>query len=561
MNNLIKIKAISPELKVGDIAFNKDKIIEHIISCIEDEGSGIIVFPELCITGYTCGDLFGNIQFIKSAMEIVNDITVKIKEIANDKKTDFIVVLGCPIIIKKKLYNCGITIISDGSIFITPKINLPTYGEFYEARWFSSGENLADKSIIQTKEKPWIITKNPINITTEDNRVFSLGVEICEDLWVAATPSSQLALQGADIIINLSASNEVIGKAEYRKTLVKAKSGSCNCAYVYCSAGCCESSTDLVFGGHLIISELGSIIGESRDITKIENSVKANIDLEKILHDKIKQTTYQTFEDNETKSLKLTNWKNNTEPLVNPHPFVPKNTAERANRVKEILSIQATGLATRLRFTNSKTVVLGLSGGLDSTLALLVCVTAFNILNKDKKDIICLSMPCFGTTTRTKTNAQKLAEHFGVTFREVDISASVNQHLKDMEHGGEFDIAYENARARERTQLLMDTANQYRGIVIGTGDLSELAIGWCTYNGDHMSMYAVNVSIPKTLVRYLVSGFAEVGTDTFNILKDIIETPVSPELLPADNDEIVQNTEDINGPYELHDFFLYYFVR
>lgn len=555
----VKTAAATPKIRVADCEYNANQIISCVKEAYEN-GAALLVFPELCVTGYTCSDLFLQSTLLKAAENAV----LKIKN--ETKDLDIVFVIGVPIAVKQSLYNCGVVICRGEILGAVPKVNIPNYSEFYEVRHFTSGKNVnteiayAGEELIEISDTQYF--------TCCDMEDFSFGVEICEDLWVAESPSIRLAQSGASIICNLSCSDDLIGKAQYRRDLVKMQSAKLCCGYVYCDAGFGESTTDMVFSAQNVISENGTIVTES---CRFNNGITyADIDVERLMSERRKTNTYIGYIpdsdfcyyvrkdfDIKKRDTKLTR----TFPCT---PFVPSDKSDLENRCEEILTIQATGLATRLAHTGIQNVVLGLSGGLDSTLALIVCVHAFDMLSLDRKNIHTVTMPCFGTTKRTKSNAEKLAEAYGVSFEEINITLAVRQHFSDIGHDESVtNITYENSQARERTQILMDLSNKYNGLVIGTGDLSELALGWATYNGDHMSMYAVNASIPKTLVRYLTAYEAQKSNGTLKeVLLDVLDTPVSPELLPPDkNGEISQKTEDVVGPYELHDFFLYYLVR
>lgn len=552
-DGFIKIACATPELKVADCDYNADKIIE-LIKEAHGKGVKIICFPELSLTGYTCGDLFLQSALLNSAEENILRIADETADL------EIISIVGIPFAYVDKLYNCACVIYKGEILGIVPKTNIPNYSEFYEARHFTKGFESNSDTIINGKSVTF--GTNQI-FECENISGFAFGVEICEDLWVGDTPSVKLAKTGATIIFNLSASDEIIGKSEYRRTIVKAKSGSLICAYAYADAGIGESTTDMVFAGHNIIAENGSVLAESK---LFEKGLKiADIDVYKLIHERKKSTTWIYNDHNFTiNTFNMNISENNLSRTFPQTPFVPSAKSDLDQRCEEILNIQSVGLMTRLRHIGCKDVVLGLSGGLDSTLALIVCVHAFDMLGLDRKGIHTITMPCFGTTDRTYNNACRLAESYGADLEEINIKESVNQHFRDISHNPDIhDVTYENSQARERTQILMDKANQYGGIVIGTGDLSELALGWATYNGDHMSMYAVNASIPKTLVRWLVSYEAEISENPLkSVLLDILDTPVSPELLPPDdNGKIAQKTEDLVGPYELHDFFLYYMMR
>ena len=553
-DGFVKIACASPDLHVADCDYNTDRILDLIREAC-DKGVKIICFPELSITGYTCGDLFLQEILIDSAKENLIRITEETCQLP------IVSIVGLPIIYQNKLYNCA-AVICQGEIYgLVPKMNIPNYGEFYEHRHFSPGTDLIDAHICFGKDLSCPISPRQLFQITE-NLIF--GIEICEDLWIADTPSVRLAQNGANLIFNLSASDEIIGKADYRRMIVKAKSGSLLCAYAYADAGIGESTQDMTFAGHHLIAENGSLLAESLLFT--QGMITADIDVNRLAHEKRRMNTFQA---KQTANLwmikiKLPVEETRLERYISPRPFVPSDQAILDSRCEEILQMQAVGLMTRLRHIHAKTAVIGLSGGLDSTLALIVMTHAFDMLGLDRSGIIAVTMPCFGTTDRTYTNACKLAEAYGASLREIPIQDSVRQHFHDIQHDeNQHDIVYENSQARERTQILMDIANQVNGIVIGTGDLSELALGWATYNGDHMSMYAVNASIPKTLVRYLTAYEAShTAAPLQQILLDILDTPVSPELLPPDKSgNIAQKTEDLVGPYELHDFYLYYMLR
>ena len=552
----IKTAAASPKIKVADCDYNAEQIIKMSKEAYEN-GASLIVFPELCVTGYTCGDLFLQNTLIKSAEEAVAKI------VEETKAFDIVLVIGVPISEKHSLYNCGMIIYKGEILGAVPKTHLPSHSEFSEGRYFSKGEDF-DRAISYANQDNVCMSSNII-FTCLDFEDFSFGVEICEDLWVASSPSIRLAENGATIICNLSASNALAGKQQFKRDLVKMQSAKLFSAYIYSDSSIGESTTDVVFAGQSIIAENSAIIAESKGFK--ENIIYADIDVQKLVNERKRITTfYSDNNDNDVFDIYFDMKLKNTE-LSNRFaqtPFIPTDKSELEIRCEEILQIQSAGLVTRLGSTGIKNVVLGLSGGLDSTLALIACVHAFDILELDRKNIHTVTMPCFGTTKRTKSNAEKLAEAYGVSFEEINITKAVRQHFSDIGHDEAItDVTYENSQARERTQVLMDLSNKYNGLVIGTGDLSELALGWATYNGDHMSMYGVNASIPKTLIRYLTAYEAEKSEASLKqVLLDILDTPVSPELLPPDKDgEIAQKTEDVVGPYELHDFFLYYMVR
>lgn len=558
-HGFLRVAAATPVIKVADCDYNAEKIIE-LIGEAESQGNKLVVFPELCITGYTCGDLFLQDTLLHGALK-------NIKRIASyTMGKDIVAVVGFPYAVRGKLYNTAAVIQGGKVLGLVPKMNIPNYTEFYEARHFTSG--MIDPIIIDFEGED-IYFGSRILFECANLHGFVLGVEICEDLWVPRSPSTEHCIAGATVIANLSASDELTGKDVYRRDLVKSQSGKLLCAYLYCDAGEGESTTDVVFAGHNLIAEYGAVLAESKAFES--GIISSEIDLGKLKSERRRMLTYfnqhnlpyqvvhfeLSIKQENLPEIDLTRF-------IDPAPFVPSNKAERDKRCKDIIDIQAMGLKTRLAHIGGKCVVLGISGGLDSTLALLVAYRAFELLGLDKKGIIAVTMPCFGTTDRTYNNAVELSNRLGVTLLEIPIRAAVEQHFKDIGHDKNVhDLTYENSQARERTQVLMDIASKYNGFVVGTGDMSELALGWATYNGDHMSMYGVNSSVPKTLVRYLVSYFADTVEDgkLRGVLEDILDTPVSPELLPPSDGEISQKTEDIVGPYELHDFYLYYILR
>lgn len=554
----------SPDLIVADCNFNADKIIDSVRAACE-LNVRLLVFPELCITGYTCADLFLQRRLQLSAIENLERIAKKTSSF------DCIVLVGLPVAVENALYNCA-AVLYKGKIFaLVPKTFIPNYSEFYERRWFSPASENLPQSVFISEKNPEVPFGSNILISDSCGSGFVLGVELCEDLWVPVPPSSNHVLAGATVIANLSGSNEIIGKAEYRKNLVKMQSAHTVSAYLYANAGCGESTQDLVFSGHSLIAENGSVLAESK---LFENKLLyVDIDIERIVQERRKTMTFAQCAENakNCKYRKISVALNQKNPrsndlcrFIDSHPFVPSGKIERAERCFSVIQLQAEGLAKRLRHIHCSSCVIGLSGGLDSTLALLVTCRAFDLCGINRNGIKSVTMPCFGTTDRTYKNACTLAEKCGTELIEIPIAYAVRQHFKDIGQNEEIhDITYENSQARERTQVLMDIANKTNGIVIGTGDLSELALGWCTYNGDQMSMYGVNSSVPKTLVRFLVEWFAEDSKDDelSSVLKDILETPVSPELLPPKDGNIAQKTEDLVGPYELHDFFLYYLLR
>ena len=558
--DFIKVGSACPKTKVADVLYN----VENICYCIDksyDSNVKFLVFPELCITSYTCSDLFLTSTLLNKALDGIKLICEK----SVDK--DMLLAVGAPLIHNNVLYNCAIIIFNGRILGIVPKSYIPNYSEFYEKRWFTEGVNLIDEIINLPFQE---------NIPFGTNLIFAagdykFGVEICEDLWVTIPPSSYLSLLGANIIGNLSASNELVSKKDYRVSLISNQSARCMSSYIYSSAGVHESTTDLLFSGHLVISENGSILKQNDRFQRENEIITSCIDIFRLNAERLKNLSYRDASKmvpfkakNIYFSFKDTNIKE-FDRYVDKHPFVPSNEHEREERCKEIFNIQASALAKRLEHTNLKKAVIGISGGLDSTLALLVVVKTFKLLGIDNKNIIAITMPGFGTTDRTYNNALTLCKELGTDLREINIVDAALQHFKDIGHDKDIhDVTYENVQARERTQILMDLANKEGGLLIGTGDLSELALGWCTYNGDHMSMYSVNPSIPKTLVRYLVKYVAEKESnkEVSHTLLDILDTPVSPELLPkSEKGDIVQKTEDIVGPYELHDFFLYHFIK
>ena len=553
-DGFVKVACATPDIRVADVAYNADNIIRTIKQAA-NIGIKLIVFPELCITGYTCGDLFLQRSLIEGA-------DAQLLRIARETaKCDICAVVGLPYALDQKLYNVAAVVNSGRVIGMVPKINIPNYNEFYELRHFTVGN--AEPEMISYHGGE-IAFGSKLLFTADNMPSFSFGIEICEDLWTVTPPSNAHALAGATIIANLSCSDELIAKEEYRQMLIKSQSARLYCAYLYADSGYGESTQDMVFAGDNIIAENGTILARS---ARFKNEcVYSEIDTEKLINERRRYNTYKSGVDGRymrvgfrtnVKECELTRH-------VDKQPFVPSNEATRVKRCEEILTIQSMGLKKRLDHTHAKTAVIGVSGGLDSTLALLVAARAFDSLGRDRSDIIAVTMPCFGTTSRTYNNAVNFANSLGVTLKEVNIADAVMQHFKDIEQDPEvYDVTYENSQARERTQVLMDIANKSGGMVVGTGDLSELALGWATYNGDHMSMYAVNAGVPKTLIRYLVAYEADRTENKVleETLKDILDTPVSPELLPPKDGEISQQTEELVGPYELHDFFLYHLMR
>ncbi|WP_251445346.1 NAD(+) synthase [Vermiculatibacterium agrestimuris] len=555
-DGFIKVAAGTPKIRVADPRYNAEQIFT-LMRQADHQGVRVLCLPELCLTGYTCGDLFLQDTLLKGAEEGLATI------LEATKNLDMVTALGLPLKYKNNLYNCAAIIQSGKILGLVPKTYLPNYGEFYEGRWFTSGRGISEPFFSLCGQE--VTLDADFLFCCETMPELVIGVELCEDLWAVEPPSSRLSALGATLILNLSASNELAGKADYRRSLVAGQSARCVCGYVYADAGEGESTTDLVFTGHNMIAENGALLAQRRFSTGLTVS---EIDVDKLVFERRRMNTFPTVESEygAQASFSLEPGETSLTRLVSPSPFVPQDEAHRAERCEEILKIAALGLKKRLEHTGAKTAVIGLSGGLDSTLAILITGIAMKLLDRPASDMIAVTMPCFGTTHRTRSNAELLAEHMGATLKVVDVGEAVKVHFRDIGQAMDNqDVTFENAQARERTQVLMDIANQTGGLVIGTGDLSELALGWCTYNGDHMSMYAVNAGIPKTLVRHLVRYVAgdKAGEDQAlsEVLEDILDTPVSPELLPAVAGEISQKTEDIVGPYELHDFFLYYVVR
>ncbi len=554
-DGFVKTAAGTPKIRMADCEYNKNAII-GVMRQAAERGVKILVLPELCVTGYGCQDLFFQKTLLDAALKALEGI------VNFSAEADMLTAVGCPLSVRGKLYNCAVIIKGGEVLGVVPKKFLPNYNEFYEMRHFSPAPDTQFEMELFGKRVPF---GSGLLFECRQLPELVFAAEICEDLWAAEPPSTALALGGATVIGNLSASNETIGKDGYRRTLVSGQSARLLCAYIYASAGDGESTQDLVFGGHNIIAENGTILAES-ELFKNELTV-TETDVQLLAFERRKNTSFTDERrertvripfDMEIAETALTRF-------VDPAPFVPDGDAEKHKRCHSILSMQAHGLAKRVEHTNCKTLVVGISGGLDSTLALLVCVETMKLLDRPMSDIVTVTMPCFGTTQRTRSNAERLCELLGTTLRVIDISDSVRQHFKDIGHDESVhDVVYENGQARERTKVLMDIANAEGGLVVGTGDLSELALGWATYNGDHMSMYGVNASVPKTLVRHIVYYYAITCEDKAlsGVLISVFNTPVSPELLPADeNGEIAQITEDLVGPYELHDFFLYNGIR
>ncbi len=568
MFEFVRVSAGIPKLKVADCDYNTIEIL-NLINLAHEKQINILVFPELCITAYTCGDLFLQKTLLDSAKKSLATILDKTSNI------EMLIALGMPIEFNNQLFNCAVLINKGKILGVVPKTFIPNYSEFYEKRWFSSSLNIVSNINKINLCNQEVSINSDLLFKVKDTNI-CIGVEICEDLWATVPPSSYLSLKGANIILNLSASNEIVAKNDYRYNLVSQQSARCMAAYIYSSAGCDESTTDVVFSGHSIIAENGSILCESEKFSQQSQLIYKDIDIEQLNADRKKTTTFMEnnnylnkyfFKDIEIINFSLDIPKiNKLERFICATPFAPADDYIKSKRCEEIFSIQVAGLAKRIKHTKSNSSIIGISGGLDSTLALLVCVKTYDYLNLDRKNIIGITMPGFGTTDRTYTNAINLMKSLGITIKEISIKEACLQHFKDIEHDKNIhDITYENTQARERTQILMDMANKENGLVIGTGDLSELALGWATYNGDHMSMYGVNCSIPKTLVRSLVNWVADVefsDEKSKNILLDILDTPVSPELLPPNEQgEINQKTEDSVGPYELTDFYLYNMLR
>lgn len=556
-DGFIKVAAGTPKIRVADCRYNAEQIFTMMREA-DKQGVKALCLPELCLTGYTCGDLFLQDTLLCGAEEGLQTI------LEATRNLDMVTVLGLPVRCKwdNKLYNCAAVIQSGEILGLVPKTYLPNYGEFYEQRWFASGAGV-ETSVDLCGETVDMDAAGLFACETVPNLV--LGVEICEDLWATEPPSARLARGGATVILNLSASNELVGKSGYRRNLVVGQSGRLVCGYVYADAGEGESTTDLVFTGHNMIAENGALLAERRFATGLTIS---EIDVDRLAYERRRMTTFngQRQADLWRASFSLPLEETRLTRAVSPAPFVPVDAEDRAERCNEILKIAALGLKKRLEHTGARTAVVGLSGGLDSTLAILITAVAMKLLDRPASDIIAVTMPCFGTTDRTRDNAVELAERLGATLKRIDIGSAVKVHFKDIGQSMEdHSVTFENGQARERTQVLMDIANQNAGLVIGTGDLSELALGWATYNGDHMSMYGVNAGIPKTLVRHLVAFVSDdKGSEDPRlsaVLDDILDTPVSPELLPAIEGKISQKTEDLVGPYELHDFFLYYAIR
>jgi len=550
-DGFIKVAAVTPEVTVADTQKNAKIICDDILQATA-LGAKIIVFPELCLTGYTCADLFYHDVLLKNALRALSDV------VSCSIGADALIFVGCPLRHSGKLYNCAVAINNGKILGAVPKTFLPNYNEFYEKRWFAPAPEQSEEISLLGQTVPF---GRGILFCCEQMQNLTVGAEICEDLWTPMPPSVTLALSGATITVNLSASNECVGKSEYRKALVSSQSARLVCGYVYCSAGDGESTTDLVFSGHNLIAENGRVLAESN---LFENEITVSeIDVDFLSCERAKIYPAEiTRKADKIVYFSIKKEQTSLTRAFSRYPFVPKDSDELHSRAKLILTMQSKALAKRIDHTHTKSLVIGVSGGLDSSLALIVAKLASEA-SKTKPEVIAVTMPCFGTTDRTHDNSIKLSEALGVTLKEVDIKKAVLQHFEDIgQNVGTYDVTYENGQARERTQVLMDIANKTGGMVVGTGDLSELALGWATYNGDHMSMYGVNASVPKTLIRYLINHYAlSADKKTKEVLGDILDTPVSPELLPSDGKNISQKTEDLVGPYELHDFFLYYMLR
>ena len=577
MYDFIRVSCCVPAIEVADVAGNCEKI-EAQLRKASKEGSAIAVFPELCLTGYTCQDLFFQNTLLEDCLNAISHLAQVTDELG------MIAIIGSPLRIRGQLYNCAV-VLSHGEIQgVVPKTYMPNYSEFYEKRWFSTAEDLDklgdpvlyayEPGMGVTQEDNFIITISPNSLfTLPDGTRF--GIELCEDLWAPLPPSTMLCLSGAELIFNLSASNETIAKRDYRRQLVSQQSARCLCGYVYVSAGCTESTQDLVFSGHSMIAENGGILAENQKLLDTDYVMTMDLDMGRIRADRMKNRSFADcarINHAAVQSFPLSGFQRQTDEKgsdgslhpISKLPFVPSSRQDRQGRCRDIFEMQVAGLKKRLTVTHSKAVI-GVSGGLDSTLALLVAVEAMHQLDRPVTDVIGITMPCFGTTDRTYNNALELMKTLGVTSVTIPIAAAVEQHFRDLGHDKSVtDLTFENAQARERTQVLMDYAGKIGGLVVGTGDLSELALGWCTYNADHMSMYGVNASIPKTLIRWMIDALVEfeIFPDSTEVLRDILDTPISPELLPPDeNGKIAQQTESIVGPYALHDFFLYYVLR
>ena len=555
-DGFVTVAAGTPAIRVADCRYNAESCFTLMREAYR-QGVRVLCLPELCLTGYTCGDLFLQDTLLDGAEEALFTV------LEATRSLDMIAAVGLPVRRHNKLYNCAAVIHKGEILGVVPKTHLPNYGEFYEKRWFTPG-GPADRLFTLCSQET--VFGTDVLFSCETLPGLTIGVELCEDLWAPQPPSVRLAQAGATLILNLSASDETVGKDVYRRSLVTGQSARLVCGYLYADAGEGESTTDLVFAGHDLIAENGVLLDESRNFAS--GLTVSEVDVNRLLSERRRLSTFPAAPNDSTLRVSF-NLAPSTTTLtryVSPTPFVPEDAGDRAERCDEILKIAAMGLKKRIEHTRAAAVVVGLSGGLDSTLAILIAAIAMRLLDRPASDIIAVTMPCFGTTDRTRDNAVELSRRLGTTLKRIDIGEAVKQHFRDIGQSMEtHDVTFENGQARERTQVLMDIANQVGGMVVGTGDLSELALGWATYNGDHMSMYGVNASIPKTLVRHLVSYVcgdkAESEPELSHVLADILDTPVSPELLPAINGQISQKTEDLVGPYELHDFFLYYAIR
>lgn len=561
MHGFYRISACVPRLKVADVRYNIDEM-KRLAAMPQNSESAVMLFPELAVTGYACADLFHNSALLEASDRGVAELAAAFAGLGAQ-----IIVFGAPVQFRGRLFNAAVFVQNGRVLGVVPKINLPNYREFYEKRYFSSGRGIRNESF---RFAGFDNVPFGVDLIFDVSAELRIGAEICEDMWTTIPPSSQLALNGATLLLNLSASNELVGKSEYRCELVRGQSARCVAAYAYVSAGVHESTTDIVCGGHAVIAENGGVLLDSERFFRDGRVFQADVDLRRIRAARLSDSPYaNSVEMNAGSGCRMIPALPVPEPsglhrTVAPHPFVPSDNAVRDVRCREIFSIQSAGLAKRIEHTSAKKLVIGISGGLDSTLALLVCVNTLKLLKRPADDVIAVTMPGFGTTGRTYNNAVGLCHELGTELREISIKEACLEHFRNIGHDPEeHNVVYENSQARERTQILLDIANKVGGIAIGTGDLSESAMGWCTYNGDHISMYSVNCSVPKTLIRYVIGWVGDNSTAQVRaILQDIIDTPVSPELLPAAQDgTIQQKTEDIIGPYEIHDFFLYHFLK
>lgn len=561
MHGFYRISACVPRLKVADVRYNIDEM-KRLAAMPQNSESAVMLFPELAVTGYACADLFHSSALLEASDRGVAELAAAFAGLGAQ-----IIVFGAPVQFRGRLFNAAVFVQNGRVLGVVPKINLPNYREFYEKRYFSSGRGIRNESF---RFAGFDNVPFGVDLIFDVSAELRIGAEICEDMWTTIPPSSQLALNGATLLLNLSASNELVGKSEYRRELVRGQSARCVAAYAYVSAGVHESTTDIVCGGHAVIAENGGVLLDSERFFRDGRVFQADVDLRRIRAARLSDSPYaNSVEMNAGSGCRMIPALPVPEPsglhrTVAPHPFVPSDNAVRDVRCREIFSIQSAGLAKRIEHTSAKKLVIGISGGLDSTLALLVCVNTLKLLNRPADDVIAVTMPGFGTTGRTYNNAVGLCHELGTELREISIKEACLEHFRNIGHDPEeHNVVYENSQARERTQILLDIANKVGGIAIGTGDLSESAMGWCTYNGDHISMYSVNCSVPKTLIRYVIGWVGDNSTAQVRaILQDIIDTPVSPELLPAAQDgTIQQKTEDIIGPYEIHDFFLYHFLK